>query len=123
MVQNTIKLTSNSIEFGTPTEVSDMITAQALEEISQQLYNVMDNQQKSAWDNEEHTFKNIEDGKIVEVTIDWPDNLDETNIKQINVRTDCISNLEDLKALIVVIENLTKLFVNDDDDDDCCCCC
>ena len=121
MIQNTIKLTSDSIEFACPTEVSDMITAQALEEISQQLYDVMDISQKSEWDDEEHIYKQIEEGKVIEVTIDWPDNLDETNIKHINVRTGCVNSLEDLKALIIVTENLAKAFVTDDED--CCCCC
>ena len=122
MVQNSIKLTSDSVEFETPTKVSGIITVQALEEISKQFYNVMDNQQKREWENEERAYKKIEKGKVIEVTIDWPDKLDETNIKQINVNTGCIDNLDDLKALITVAENLVQVFMADDDDDCCSCC-
>ena len=112
-----MKLTSKGLEFTFPVEVSDVLRFYTLEEISQQLYDTMTYDRKAEWDEENYAIEKIEDGRVIEVTVDFPDNFDGTNIMQINVRTGCVDELKDLKTLIIAIDDeiasLKKGDIND----------
>ena len=125
MIQNTMKLTSKGVEFIFPVEVDNAIKYYTLEEISQQLYDSMSYDRKGEWYEEEYAVITIPEGHIIEVTVDFPNNFDGTNIMQINVRTGCVESLEDLKALIIAVDNLAATFKPDDidDEEDCSCSC